>query len=394
MQALTLFHKNLRQACPFIHAQRLGALIAGTQALLDGRELTVTRLGRSLQSKAKTKNNIKRIDRLVSNPHLQCERPAIYAAHARLVLGSHQRPIVLVDWSDLNRVRDQLLRASVSVKGRSFTLYEEVHPITDYDNPTVCQTFLQNLREVLPSGLKPIIVTDAGFRGPWFQKVLALGWDFIGRVRNRTLYQPQGCDTWEPCKALYSKASATPKTLGPVLLNRSQPLACEFYLFKEPAKARQKVTEQGQRCRSSHSEKCARAAREPWLLASSLQEPGARIVKLYAQRMQIEESFRDSKSASYGFGLSMARTTCRKRLEVLLLLALCALWVLWLTGKAAEQAKAHYQFQANSIKTRPVLSTVFIGWQVLLRGTMQFDLRQLMGALAELQLLVRLAWEG
>ena len=368
--------------------------MAGTRALLDGRELTVTRLGRALQGAAKTKNNIKRIDRLVSNPHVQRERSAIYAAHARQVLGSHPRPVVLVDWSDINLERDQLLRASVSVKGRSFTLYEEVHPISDYDSPTVCQSFLKKLRELLPASLKPIIITDAGFRGPWFQSVLAIGWDFIGRVRNRTLYQSEGGETWEPCKTLYAKASATPKAVGPVFLNRSHPLACEFYLFKESAKARQKTTTQGQRCRSSHSEKCAQAAREPWLLASSLKEPAARIVKLYAQRMQIEESFRDSKSTSYGFGLSMARTTCRRRLEVLLLLALCALFALWLTGKAVEQAGAHYQYQANSIKNRPVLSTVFIGWQVMLRGKTPASPSQLLQALAELHMLVRQAWEG
>jgi len=31
---------------------------------------------------------------------------------------------------------------------------------------------------------KAIIVTDAGFRCPWFQQVREVGWDFVGRVRN------------------------------------------------------------------------------------------------------------------------------------------------------------------------------------------------------------------
>ena len=29
------------------------------------------------------------------------------------------------------------------------------------------------------------MVTDAGFRGPWFRDVEARGWDWVGRIRNR-----------------------------------------------------------------------------------------------------------------------------------------------------------------------------------------------------------------
>jgi len=45
---------------------------------------------------------------------------------------------------------------------------------------------MTKLKMMLPKSCKPIIVTDAGFRIPWFQLVESLGWDFIGRVRNRT----------------------------------------------------------------------------------------------------------------------------------------------------------------------------------------------------------------
>jgi hypothetical protein len=52
------------------------------------------------------------------------------------------------------------------------------------------------------------------------------------------------------------------------------------------------------------------AANEPWLLASSLTEEkgysGQWIVNLYKLRMQIEEGFRDLKSARDGFGMENA----------------------------------------------------------------------------------------
>ena len=43
--------------------------------------------------------------------------------------------------------------------------------------------FLAHLRAVLPVGCAPILITDAGFRGPWFREVERYGWDWIGRVR-------------------------------------------------------------------------------------------------------------------------------------------------------------------------------------------------------------------
>ncbi|MCE2597371.1 transposase, partial [Motilimonas cestriensis] len=42
------------------------------------------------------------------------------------------------------------------------------------------------------------------------------------------------------------------------------------------------------------------------------------LVKLYAKRMQIEESFRDLKSPAYGFGLRHCRSRSTKRLDILL----------------------------------------------------------------------------
>jgi len=29
---------------------------------------------------------------------------------------------------------------------------------------------------------KPIVVTDAGFRTPWFKEIESLGWDWVGRT--------------------------------------------------------------------------------------------------------------------------------------------------------------------------------------------------------------------
>ena len=80
--------------------------------------------------------------------------------------------------------------------------------------------------------------------------------------------------------------------------------------------------------------------------------------------MQIEESFRDQKSQTYGLGSEAHRTYKRERLEVLLLLAALANWLHYMIGLAAELAGKHLQFQANSIKHRRVLSFNYLGMRL------------------------------
>ena len=65
---------------------------------------------------------------MLGNRHLRRDAKQIYSALARVLLAGVAEPLIVIDWSDLNK--DQwlhLLRASVPVGGRSLTLYEEVH---------------------------------------------------------------------------------------------------------------------------------------------------------------------------------------------------------------------------------------------------------------------------
>ena len=97
----------------------------------------MTGLGRALDSRAREKHCIKRADRLVGNACLYSEFQDIYRAFARTIIGLSQRPVVLVNWSDLDPYkRHYLLRASVAVEGRSLSLYEEVHGLKTKDKHT------------------------------------------------------------------------------------------------------------------------------------------------------------------------------------------------------------------------------------------------------------------
>jgi hypothetical protein len=295
MQARQVLHKLLQKVCAEMHKLRRTALLVNVMAALHGEVLTVTHLGRAIRSEAKEKHCIKRADRLLSNRRLQGERVEIYSALTQQLIGTKQRPVIIVDWSDMDECkRHFLLRASVPIEGRSLTLYEEVHTVKSMEKPKVHEHFLQTLQKMLPPHCRPILVTDAGFRTPWFKQVEALGWDWVGRIRNRHEVQLPGEAQWIPCKSLYGKATSTPKAFGRACVTESNPIACQLILYKAKPKGRVHFNCFGQRVRSSHSRKHEQAQREPWLLGTSLPEGfklAEKVVKLYALRMQIEEAF-------------------------------------------------------------------------------------------------------
>jgi hypothetical protein len=50
------------------------------------------------------------------------------------------------------------------------------------------RAFLAKLKTIIDDDVIPIIVTDAGYKTTWFRDVIALGWDFAGRVRKPLRY--------------------------------------------------------------------------------------------------------------------------------------------------------------------------------------------------------------
>jgi len=200
-------------------------------------------------------------------------------------------------------------------------------------------------------------VSDAGFRVPWFELIEALGWDYVGRVRNKTMCKQHTALPWFLTRELYRHASTTAKSLGRYILRRKNSFECGMVIYKQTRKGRKNLTATGARSRvSSNSLSNVSREQEPWLLATSLPAKKAKqatkVVKIYRTRMQIEESFRDLKT---GLHFNESNTRTLAYLSVLLLLAMLAQYVLF------SLTKCHLRYQANSVKTRTVLSYQFIG---------------------------------
>ncbi len=398
MHATRFLFKRISRHCQSVHRVRLKALLAAVDTACEGAPLTLTGLGRWLRSAAKVKHAIKRMDRLLSNRHLHRERFELYAAQAALLLGGVTQPIIVVDWSKLSHDRRwQLLRASVPVGGRALTLYEEVHPLSKLGNRAVQRRFLARLKAIVPSGSVPILVTDAGFTVPWFQLVERQGWEWLGRVKNGSYLLKDGDRWWYRAEALHQGATKRAKCLGSYTLTESNPLSCSVYRYKNTAKGRVSRNLDGTRRAGRASAKKAKVNREPWLLATSLpaeQSLARRVVNLYAKRMQIEEAFRDLKSHRFGMGFEDSRTRCPERFGVLLLIATLAHLALWLTGQAGQRHNAHHRYQANTERTRNVLSTVFLGAQLWRRADAVVDPGGVRHAFTDLHALVAQGAEG
>ncbi len=389
MNAKQVLSKCLSIVTPTMHKMRRLSLFFAIESSMNGGSLSVTGLGRNISSKAKEKHQIKRVDRLCSNPKLHQEIDFIYASMAFLLAGRLHRPVIHIDWSDLDeRKQHFLIRASLAVRGRSLTLYEEVHPLKTKEKPKTHQLFMEMLQAMLPTNCKPIIVTDAGFRIPWFRLVESFGWDYVGRVRNRTHCQKQNDNGWYPIKTLYQLATQRPKNLGFYLLGEKQSFKSRMVVLWRKSKGRKDKTATGERARKSKkSRACAEREKEPWLLATSLPKEtnsSKQIVKIYATRMQIEESFRDLKS---GLKMNDCGTRIAKRLEVLLVIAAIAQYLLYLLGLTVKAAEKHWQYQANSIKHRNVLSNQFIGLRAYKDKQLRLLKKHWVSAIRTLQLL-------
>lgn len=366
----------LHSVTPSMHACRRTALEKCIRSASTKNHLSVTSLGRCIEGKAYEKHRIKCADRLLSNVNLQLEIPGIYQSITQLLTHNVEQPVLLVDWSDLDPSKKHfLLRAGMVCDGRSVTLYEEIHALSTKEKPETHRQFLKNLKAMLPPSCKPVVVTDAGFRGPWFRQVLEMGWDYVGRVRHQTMYRIEEND-WLRCNGLHEKATEKPTALQNVTLARGNPLPTSLVLYKSRAKDRHAVNRDGQPKRSKVSLNAANGAKEPWILATSLSTETPfhvnGIVKRYRARMQIEESFRDLKSERFGLGLNMHNTHAIKRLKVLILIGTLSCIHLHLIGLAAREAGLAKRYQANTERKRNVLGCVFLGMRILLNMHEEF----------------------
>lgn len=360
MRANGIVCEVLRDAESKIHQARLNAVSAAVLALIRGGEIGLAALGRAIGPRSH-KHGIKRIDRLFGNPALASELEVLYAAITRYVLRSVERPVILLDWTDAGNRKMCALTAAVPVSGRAIPIYSVTVPASKYTARDVERAFLRKLKLFLRPNSRPILVGDAGFRAPWIQDVLDMGWDFVTRIRGRTQVQRIDEPNWQHWKQLLHVAARKPRNLGTYRIVRNRRVEVQLV-----------AVDRGKRRHRSHisprnarAMRATKADREPWFLATSLSLSAKEVVGIYAMRMQIELTFRDLKSHRFGWGFEDSRCRSTDRVAVQIMLVAVASLVSMLVGLAAERAALQKRFQANTITERRVLSLVALGCAVM-----------------------------
>lgn len=358
MRAVPTLRRWLEPSLAFVHRARLNSIWIAVEAVSRGGVLSLTALGRASARQAKAKHRIKAMDRLMGNRRLHADLQKIYRSVASLIVVG-ERPVVLVDWTQVG-AKHCALTAAVPTGGRAIPVYSETHELKHLGNPGVESRFLRSLKSLLPAGRRPTVVSDAGFASAWFNAVERLGWDFVGRVRRRTLVRATDGD-WVSNKVLHRRATTTASDLGQFQFPRIAPRLRRLVLVRKPARGRVRIGRRGEIGCNAIDRKHARSAREPWLLTTSLSSPPADVVSIYAQRMQIEELFRDAKNHRFGWCLGDVVAHCAARLDVLLLIATLGIIAMTLLGLAIETAGLQRRYQANTIRNRRVISLFVLG---------------------------------
>jgi len=340
-----------------IHAARRELFCAAVSAVMGGHLLSLSRLARALMDQGTHKAALKRVDRLMGNPRVGQEAQVVGAALLRRWGRGTQPLVIAVDWSEVApdgvfvELRAALTRPGM---GRGLTIYQQVYPESKLGNARAERLLLEQLHQWMPAGVPVIIVSDAGFRRPWFIEVERLGWSWIGRIRGSMCVSREG-SRWQQASAWSAKATAKACRWNECWLTWKFRFACDMVLYRQRAVGRKQYGRAGHGSTPRARGAAQASAREPWLLAHSAQLRTFRadeIVAMYGWRMQIEENFRDSKSIPLGMGLELSQSRTALRLHALLLIATLAAFLLWHIGQLAEAEGMHRRFKATTRDAR------------------------------------------
>ncbi|MCX7597477.1 MAG: transposase [Armatimonadetes bacterium] len=273
-----------RRFCGGVRVTQVDNFVRLCTALWLTRSLVLSQLALVMEGPKRHAHRLKRLFRFLSNPRFPAQqvmdRLAMHNLAAALQVGA--RKIVLFDVTHLTE-NLAVLAAAIALRGRAVPL-----ALWAYD-PQQLQRSLNTVTHELLAHLRAqlgpfIAVADRGFGHAWpVRACRQLGVDFVLRIRGNVIITAAGRTA--PAKDF------TPRRGTAFYPNARYGLHHRLQVNF-----------------------VAVAAQDPWLLITSL-EDFRRAPKLYSQRMQIEQTFRDLKTH---LGLKNLCLTSPRRLQVLL----------------------------------------------------------------------------
>lgn len=346
-----------------MHQARRELLATVACAALAGSSLSLTRLARGVRTRATLKCTIRRVERLIGNARVNREAELLGRALIGRICAVSRTLVLAVDWSEASsdgRFVELRIAATWPGAGRAVSIYQQVHPLSKLGNARVERDVTRCVAQWIPAGIRVVALTDAGFRRGWMAMINGWGWSWIGRVRRGILISTDG-RSWQSPTRWFTRSRPKPVRTTGCWMAKEQSVACALVSVRRRRQPWQSPTlasrDYGGRVRKRH------AFMEPWLLAHSPDLATLRadeIVALYARRFQIEETFRDGKSARFGLGMEIGRCRRMNRIQGLMLIATLVLYLLWHLGQLAEAEGLHRPFKLTTRSDRE-LSLVTLG---------------------------------
>jgi hypothetical protein len=314
-----------------LHAKQIESIAHAVVGAVTAPQAGVAALGHgaAVARHKESKHGIKQLDRLLSNPKiddLDAIRPQV-----AFVIGKRSRIVVTLDWTEYG-LHDQhrLAINLVTRHGRATPLLWKTVPSSELKGQMVHQEkgLLGVLKAVLPASVrKVVIVADRGFGDvDLYDHIKDLGFDFVIRFRGViTVTAPDGrsapASQWVPLGGRIRR-------IANARLTGQRHEVAAFVAVKQVN------------------------MKEPWLLATSLEDGGNSVVGLYGRRFTCEENFRDEKDPRFGVGSRLVRVRSAARRDRLCFILALAAALLTLLGAAGENLGLDRLLRANTVKRR------------------------------------------
>ena len=313
-----------------LHAKRVEALSNSVAGVLHAASLSIHAIGAGYAavSQGQVKHGIKQVDRWLSNPAFDVGK--LTAGWVDFVVGPRNEIVVALDWTDFDKDDHTTLCAYLVTRhGRATPLFWKTVRKSDLEGKRngYEQEVIEKLHESLRPEIRVTLLADRGFGDQALYEFLGLlGWDYVIRFRGCILVEDDHGEQ-KPASDWIGSGRAKMLRNARVTADRAEIPAVVLV----------------------H----ARGMKEAWCLATSLHEKSAQdVVKLYAKRFTIEETFRDEKDLHFGLGLSATHIGASARRDRLLFLAAIAHALLTLLGAASEDTGLDRTLKANTSKKR------------------------------------------
>jgi hypothetical protein len=315
-----------------VHATRVLSFSRGVVGVLHAAALGVHAIGRGLADAMAldAKHAIKQVDRLLSNAGVAVWE--WFAQWAAFVVAARKEIIVALDWTEFDKDDHATIALYlVTTHGRATPLLWKTVRKSELKSRRSSYEIevIERLHEILPEDVDVTLLADRGFADQkLFEYLEMLGWSYAIRFRQiikvthggRTMSAGEWVPIGGNAKMLRDVQITADKTSIPAVVLKHQ-----------------------------------KGMKEAWCIATNRVDIGAAgVVKLYARRFTIEETFRDIKDNHFGMGLSATHIGDPGRRDRLLLLAAVAQALLTLLGAAGEACGLDRTLKANTVKTRTI----------------------------------------